>query len=132
MTPQAAIVNLYKAGDVLGMHRDVSEYCDNGLVSISLGCDGIFIAGLQSESDASPRYIVLRLHSGDAIYMSGSARFAWHGVARVLPSTCPSWLSDWPAQPKDNPNVHPEFEAWRGWMSNKRVNLNARQIRNQT
>lgn len=131
MKPEAAIVNLYKGGDVLGMHRDVSEHCDNGLVSISLGCDGIFIAGLESEGDGATRYVILRLHSGDAVYMSGPARFAWHGVPQVLPLTCPSWLSDWPAKINVESNACTEYDAWRGWMSSRRVNLNVRQIRDR-
>ena len=42
---QAAIVNFYSAGDTLSVHRDVSEECDTGLISISFGCDGLFMIG---------------------------------------------------------------------------------------
>ena len=137
--PEAAIVNIYTPGDTLSVHRDVSEDSDNGLVSISLGCDGIFIAGIESEDDDiknnnsnQPAQLVVRLRSGDAVYMTGQARFAWHGVPQVIPDTCPPWLGEWPAaapdaEPRnDGPDRH---EAWRGWMKNKRVNLNVRQMR---
>ena len=47
MRAEAAIVNLYSPGDTLSLHRDVSEECEEPLVSISLGCDGIFVIGLE-------------------------------------------------------------------------------------
>lgn len=117
MKPQAAIVNLYSPGDTLSLHRDVSEKSDRGLVSISLGCDCLFVIGNQHSSDG----LVIRLRSGDGVYMSEDARFAWHAVPRILPNTCPSVLKSWPAESG-------QFEDWRGWMSNKRINLNVRQM----
>jgi alkylated DNA repair protein alkB family protein 1 len=60
------------------------------------------------------------LRSGDAVYMSGEARFAWHGVAKIVPGTCPDYLSDWPGK---------DFPDWKNWMRNKRINLNVRQMR---
>ncbi len=120
MEPEAAIVNLYSPGDTLSLHRDVSEQVDRGLVSISLGCDAIFIIGLQDRTTAETSHEVLRLRSGDAVYMSGESRFAWHGVPKIIPGTCPEYFADWPG------NYFPE---WKNWMSNKRVNLNVRQMR---
>jgi alkylated DNA repair protein alkB homolog 1 len=117
MKPQAAIVNLYSPGDTLSLHRDVSEKSDRGLVSISLGCDCLFVIGNQHPSDG----LVIRLRSGDGVFMAEDARFAWHGVPRILPNTCPSALKSWPAESG-------QFEDWRGWMSNKRINLNVRQM----
>jgi DNA alkylation damage repair protein AlkB len=119
MTPEAAIVNIYSPGDTLSLHRDVSEKSDKGLISISLGCDCLFVIGSQNASDG----LVIRLRSGDAVYMSEDARFAWHGVPRILPNTCPSALEKWPAESG-------QFEDWRGWMSRKRINLNVRQMNN--
>lgn len=131
MKAQAAIVNLYSPGDTLSLHRDVSEECDRGLVSISLGCDCLFVIGLdaegRSEAQSLPasqaRCVVVRLRSGDAVYMSKEARFAWHGVPKIIPDTCPAYLRDWPA------NASGDYEAWRGWMDGKRINLNVRQMR---
>jgi alkylated DNA repair protein alkB homolog 1 len=117
MKPQAAIVNLYSPGDTLSLHRDVSEKSDRGLVSISLGCDCLFVIGNQHPSDG----IVIRLRSGDGIFMAEDARFAWHGVPKILPNTCPSALKLWPAGSG-------QFKDWRGWMGNKRINLNVRQM----
>jgi DNA alkylation damage repair protein AlkB len=118
--PQAAILNLYTPGDTLSVHRDVSEECDQALVSISIGCEAIFIIGNEDGSNVA----ALWLRSGDAICMTGSSRFAWHAVPKVLPNTCPTWLRDWPALGSERPN----FETWRGWIANKRINLNVRQM----
>lgn len=131
MKAQAAIVNLYSPGDTLSLHRDVSEECDRGLVSVSLGCDCIFVIGLAAETSGEAtsrttresRCVVVRLRSGDAVYMSKEARFAWHGVPKIIPDTCPAFLRDWPA------NASGDYEAWRGWMNRKRINLNVRQMR---
>ncbi|KAI1116567.1 hypothetical protein F5Y14DRAFT_68602 [Nemania sp. NC0429] len=128
---QAAIVNFYTPGDTMMMHRDVSEQIDKGLVSLSIGCDALFMIapndfGKTAESkDKNPpekRYLLLRLRSGDAIYMSQESRFAWHGVPKVLKGTCPTFLEDWPAEDG-------RFEEWRGWMRNKRININVRQVK---
>jgi DNA alkylation damage repair protein AlkB len=119
MVPQAAIVNLYSPGDTLSLHRDVAEHCARGLVSISIGCDGIFVLGLQE--DTGCKSVALRLQSGDAVFMNGASRYAWHGVPQIVPNTCPEWLQDWPGE---------EYEPWLGWMANKRINLNVRQMWN--
>lgn len=135
MRPEAAIVNVYSPGDTLSIHRDVSEESDKGLISISLGCDGIFIAGFGNEDDDGihPAHVAVRLRSGDAVYMSGQARFAWHGVPQILPNTCPVWLSEWPATNRQEREIQKKgtdhYEGWRGWTLDKRVNLNIRQIK---
>jgi len=120
MEPQAGIVNFYSPGDTLSLHRDVSEEVDRGLVSISIGCDAIFVIGVWDKDFGKTRNMVLRLQSGDALYMSGESRFAWHGVPKIISGTCPKYLADWPGD---------EYPQWRGWMSNKRINLNVRQMR---
>ena len=135
MRPEAAIVNIYSPGDTLSVHRDVSEESDKGLISISLGCDGIFIAGFGNEDNDGihPAHLAVRLRSGDAVYMSGQARFAWHGVPQIIPKTCPGWLGDWPASNRTDTEGQKKgtdcYEGWRGWMLDKRVNLNIRQMK---
>ncbi|KAK4196849.1 hypothetical protein QBC40DRAFT_286563 [Triangularia verruculosa] len=132
---QAAIVNFYTPGDTMMMHRDVSEETDKGLISLSFGCDSLFMiapndVGKMTEEekkaagygDGQKEYLLLRLRSGDAIYMTKDSRFAWHGVPKVLKGTCPDYLEDWPAEDG-------KYEEWRGWMKNKRINLNVRQMR---
>ncbi|CAZ81386.1 unnamed protein product [Tuber melanosporum] len=77
---------------------------------VSLGCEALFIAGV-GEGEG----VVIRVRSGDAIVMSGEARWAWHSVPTIASGTCPDWLQEWP-------------EERRGWMKGKRVNLNVRQM----
>ncbi|KAK4245799.1 hypothetical protein C7999DRAFT_33799 [Corynascus novoguineensis] len=131
---EAAIVNFYSPGDTMMMHRDVSEETDRGLVSLSLGCEGLFMIAPNDEDSEQQKtviegrgggrkeFLLLRLRSGDAIYMTKESRFAWHGVPKVLRGTCPDYLEDWPAEDG-------KYEEWRGWMRNKRINLNVRQMR---
>jgi alkylated DNA repair protein alkB family protein 1 len=125
---EAAIVNLYSPGDTLSLHRDVSEECNQPLVSISLGCDGIFIAGLNGDGeDGGPRVSAMRLRSGDAVLMSGEARYAWHGVPKIVEGSCPGWMADWPGIGVDGEEGG-RFAQWKGWMAGKRINLNVRQM----
>lgn len=130
MKAEAAIVNLYSPGDTLSLHRDVSEECGQPLVSISIGCDGIFVVGLDGTDDSGePNVATIRLRSGDAVLMSGASRFAWHGVPKVLGGTCPEWLENWPCHALERGDVcYARFEQWRGWMKGKRINLNVRQM----
>lgn len=123
MRPEAAIVNIYSPGDTLSVHRDVSEESGQGLVSISLGCDGIFVTGTEDKDGKSPKILAVRLRSGDAIVMSGPSRFAWHGVPQIIANTCPDSLKNWPAEETSR-----VFDEWNGWMLNKRINLNMRQV----
>jgi alkylated DNA repair protein alkB homolog 1 len=144
MKAEAAIVNLYSPGDTLSAHRDVSEACAQPLVSISLGCEAVFIVGVEDQVSApavpaapggssapsttkyNMRSAVLRLHSGDAVLMSGQSRYAWHGLPRVMPDTCPAYLQDWPATGSEDNKQR--YAAYKGWMKGKRVNLNVRQM----
>ena len=47
MKAEAAILNLYSPGDTLSLHRDVAETSATGLISVSLGCDAIFVLVLR-------------------------------------------------------------------------------------
>lgn len=116
---QAAIVNLYTPGDTLSVHRDVSEACDRDLISISIGCDALFLVGNEDGSSTA----TIRLRSGDAVLMSGPSRYAWHAVPKVIAGTCPAALTKWPSTSSD-----PRLEQWRGWLRSKRINLNVRQM----
>ena len=71
--------------------------------------------------------LTMRLRSGDALFMSGPSRFAWHGVPRIIPDTCPEHLADWPAAGALE-GRESDYEHWRGWMKRKRVNFNVRQM----
>ncbi|KJK81718.1 hypothetical protein H634G_02980 [Metarhizium anisopliae BRIP 53293] len=133
---QAAIVNFYSSKDTMMMHRDVSEEVDKGLVSLSFGCDCLFMIAPNSRAgrdddkadktdgpaQGEKKYLLLRLRSGDAIYMTKESRYAWHGVPKIIGGTCPDYLESWPAE-------NGEYAEWEGWMKNKRINLNVRQMR---
>lgn len=125
--PQAAILNFYSPGDTLSIHRDVSEDCDHSLVSISIGCDALFFVANTDGSQSE----VIRLRSGDAVLMSGKSRYAWHAVPKVLAGTCNDELRNWPDL-RHGSDEHTQWRAqWRGWLGNKRINLNVRQMREE-
>ncbi|KAI9894414.1 MAG: hypothetical protein M1814_003171 [Vezdaea aestivalis] len=128
--PEAAIVNVYSPGDTLSLHRDVSEECNQPLVSISLGCDCIFLVGIEQGESKKLSWAALKLRSGDALYMADDARFAWHGVPKIFSGTCPSSLEAWPSSQSESMDPHAvdQFSSWKGWLANKRVNLNVRQV----
>lgn len=113
MEPEAAIINVYSPGDTLSLHRDVSEKINRPLVSISLGCDALFIIG-NNEPNA---FHVIPLQSGDVVYMAGEARYAWHGVSRIIAGTCPEYLKQLSGA-----------GHWEDLMNDKRINLNVRQM----
>ncbi|GLI61765.1 hypothetical protein VaNZ11_004234 [Volvox africanus] len=80
--PDAAIVNYYQQGDVLGGHLDdVERDMAQPIISVSLGCPAIFLMG-GSTKDVSPSAILL--HGGDVLVLAGEARCCYHGVPRIL------------------------------------------------
>lgn len=108
---EAAIVNFYSEGNTLSPHQDVAEQCCADLVSISLGCSTVFYAAL-NRWDTTPLPIIL--HSGDIVVMGGPSRYAWHGIGRVLANTSPQALQS--------------DSEWAGWIPEKRININVRQM----
>lgn len=66
------------AGDVLGGHKDdVERDMAAPIVSVSLGCDGIFLIG-GATKHTEPTALLLR--SGDVMVMAGAARCCYHGA----------------------------------------------------
>jgi len=131
-TPESGVVLLYSPKDYMPVHRDVSEECERGLASFSLGCDGLFIIARdkfpgedERNEDREQEMIVIRVRSGDVVQMGGETRFAWHAMPKVLAGTCPLWLHDWPAV-KGAENK--EYEKWKGYMKGKRLNISCRQV----
>lgn len=113
--PDTALVNFYREGDTLGGHKDdAEERSDCPIVSLSLGCDAVFLIG-GATKDVAPTAVWL--HSGDAVVLSGPARQCYHGVPRVLPGRM---LFDSTA-----PACAREVAAY---MQTTRVNLSIRQI----
>ncbi|KAF1834698.1 oxidoreductase domain-containing protein [Decorospora gaudefroyi] len=130
--PESGVVLMYSAKDFMPVHRDVSEQCQRALASFSVGCDGIFIMA-RGEDDGkgehAPRSVAIRVHSGDVVHLTGDARWAWHAMARTIPSTCPKHLASWPVgTPGATPAEEKAYKKWRGYMGTKRINVSCRQV----
>jgi alkylated DNA repair protein (DNA oxidative demethylase) len=83
--PQACLVNYYREGAKLGLHRDEDEEDFAApVVSISLGDTAIFrIGGTERQGKTE----TLKLSSGDVLVLGGASRLRYHGVDRVLSGT---------------------------------------------
>ena len=115
------------------VHRDVSEECQRGLASFSLGCDGLFIIARdkypdadQGGEDREQEMVVIRVRSGDVVQMGGQTRWSWHAMPKVMAGTCPEWLQEWPVQGVEGESKM--YEKWRGYMRGKRLNISCRQV----
>ncbi|KAF1999844.1 oxidoreductase domain-containing protein [Amniculicola lignicola CBS 123094] len=130
--PESGVVLIYGAKDFMPVHRDVSEQCERALASFSVGCDGIFIMARGEDDgigDQAPRTAVIRVRSGDCVHLTGEARWAWHAMARTIPSTCPPFLASWPVgTPGATPTEEKIYKKWKGYMGTKRLNVSCRQV----
>jgi len=118
---------LYTAKDYMPVHRDVSEESPMGIVSISLGCDGIFIISCNDMDGVAfdeDDFAIIRVRSGDVLHIAKETRFRWHCMPVILTGTCPPDLASWPAvgEAKDR------FHHWKDWMASKRLNISCRQV----
>ncbi|KAF4629995.1 hypothetical protein G7Y89_g8145 [Cudoniella acicularis] len=129
-TPESGVVLLYSPKDYMPVHRDVSEECQRGLASFSLGCDGLFIIardknpGEEDNEEREQEMVVIRVRSGDVVQMDGETRWSWHAMPKVMAGTCPEWLAEWPAKKGGKK----EYEKWKGFMKGKRLNISCRQV----
>jgi alkylated DNA repair protein alkB family protein 1 len=130
--PESGVVLIYGAKDFMPVHRDVSEQCQRALASFSVGCDGIFIMARgedDGEGENAPRTVAIRVRSGDCVHLTGEARWAWHAMARTIPSTCPPFLANWPVgTPGATSAEEKAYKKWRGYMGTKRINVSCRQV----
>lgn len=80
--PEACLINYYRPGARLGLHRDEDEMDFSApVVSISLGADARFRLGGLKRRDPSR---TLTLSSGDVVVLEGATRLAYHGIDRIL------------------------------------------------
>jgi len=80
--PEACLINFYDQQAHMGLHQDRDEQDFSApVVSLSLGDTCLFRIGGTERRDATRS---LRLASGDAIVLGGSARLAFHGVDRII------------------------------------------------
>ena len=86
-TPDAALVNYYDHGAAMGMHQDKDERSDAPVVSLSIGETCNFRFG-NTQTRSKP-YADVELRSGDLFVFGGPSRFAYHGIPKVFPGTCP-------------------------------------------
>ncbi len=82
---EACLINYYGADARMGLHQDRDEEAlDAPVVSLSLGDTCVFRVGGTERRDPTR---TLRLASGDALVLAGSARLAFHGVERIIPAS---------------------------------------------
>lgn len=80
--PDACLVNLYRDGARMGLHRDLDEANRKApVLSISLGDTALFRLGGLARGDPTRS---MRLASGDICVLAGEARMAFHGVDRTI------------------------------------------------
>jgi alkylated DNA repair protein (DNA oxidative demethylase) len=78
----ACLVNLYREGAKMGLHRDEDEADFRfPVLSVSLGDTAVFRIGGLKRTDPTRS---VRLASGDVCLLAGQARLAFHGVDRIL------------------------------------------------
>jgi alkylated DNA repair protein (DNA oxidative demethylase) len=83
--PEACLVNFYRQGAKMGLHRDEDEEDFSApVVSVSLGDTAVFRIG---GSERGGKTATLKLSSGDVLVMGGASRLCYHGIDRVLTGT---------------------------------------------
>ena len=79
--PDSMLVNFYREGAKMGLHRDADENAyDAPVVSVSLGDPARFRMGGLARKDPTTS---VELASGDVMVMGGPSRLAYHGVDRI-------------------------------------------------
>ncbi|GAA2439309.1 alpha-ketoglutarate-dependent dioxygenase AlkB family protein [Streptomyces mauvecolor] len=84
-SPDTALINFYDGAAKMGLHQDKDEKSGAPVVSLSIGDSCVFRFG-NSENRGRP-YTDVELSSGDLFVFGGPARFAYHGVPKVMPET---------------------------------------------
>ncbi|MGW6456870.1 alpha-ketoglutarate-dependent dioxygenase AlkB family protein [Streptomyces sp. NPDC055078] len=84
-SPDTALINFYDGAARMGMHQDKEEQSTAPVVSLSIGDSCVFRFG-NTRTRGRP-YTDVELMSGDLFVFGGPARFAYHGVPKVLPGT---------------------------------------------
>ena len=83
--PEACLVNVYRPGARMGLHRDADEEDFSApVLSVSLGDTAVFRIGGAARADPTASF---DLASGDVVVMGGASRLAYHGVDRIRAGT---------------------------------------------
>ena len=83
--PEACLVNVYRPGARMGLHRDADETDFSApVLSVSLGDTAVFRVGGAARTDPTAS---VELASGDVLVMGGQSRLSYHGVDRIKAGT---------------------------------------------
>ncbi|PWA46460.1 Oxoglutarate/iron-dependent dioxygenase [Artemisia annua] len=119
--PEAAIVNYFGPGDMLGGHLDDMEVdWSKPIVSMSLGCKAIFLLGGKSRNDEP---LAMFLRSGDIVLMSGEARERFHGVPRIFTDAEHAEIGSLEKLLSDEDDI-----CYLEYIKTSRININIRQV----
>jgi alkylated DNA repair protein (DNA oxidative demethylase) len=84
-SPEACLINYYASAARMSLHQDRDEADFSApVVSLSLGDTCLFRFGGATRGGPTRS---IRLASGDALVLGGTARLAFHGVDRIIPGT---------------------------------------------
>jgi alkylated DNA repair protein (DNA oxidative demethylase) len=79
--PDTMLINRYVPGvGRLGLHQDRDEESKAPIISISIGCTGIFVT-TKSYNGPQTKHA---LRNGDVFIFGGEDRMIWHGVDSIL------------------------------------------------
>eukprot|EP01095_Lingulamoeba_sp_RSL-Kostka_P012528 TRINITY_DN4986_c0_g1_i1.p1 TRINITY_DN4986_c0_g1~~TRINITY_DN4986_c0_g1_i1.p1 ORF type:complete len:376 (+),score=122.44 TRINITY_DN4986_c0_g1_i1:55-1182(+) len=129
MKPESGTINFYPDSSYrMGGHIDNSEHdMTKPIISFSFGNSVIFIIGGETKETIPT---ALFISSGDILIMSGKSRYCYHGVPRMIPNTCPEYLSDF----NEDVDIDSEIPDWDKFCSDYitvgRLNMNMRQVIN--
>lgn len=136
---EACILKFYDERASMLAHVDDAEPARSApVVSLSLGCDAIFLLG-GPERESGPILPIL-LRSGDALLLGGRARLCYHALARVYPHTAPAHLLLATPPPSSSAAHQRDGGSGRGgravelsdeeraWLATHRININMRQV----
>lgn len=93
--PECCLINYYQGEKAkMGLHQDRDETdLTAPVLSFSLGDSAVFRVGGQTRRGATRS---VKLHSGDAIILGGTARLSYHGIDRILPGSSQMLVPDFP------------------------------------
>ncbi|KAK3040862.1 hypothetical protein RJ639_029206 [Escallonia herrerae] len=118
---EAAIVNYFGPGDMLGGHLDDMEAdWSRPIVSMSLGCKAVFLLGGKSREDPP---LAMFLRSGDIVLMAGEARECFHGVPRIFTDEESAEVT-----PLELQFSHEDDLCFLDYIKTSRININIRQV----
>ncbi|GAB4845185.1 hypothetical protein Ancab_038593 [Ancistrocladus abbreviatus] len=119
--PEAAIVNYFGLGDMLGGHLDDMEAdWSKPIVSLSLGCKAIFLLGGKTRQDEP---LAMFLRSGDIVLMAGEARECFHGVPRIFTDDSHAEIA-----PLETHLSSEADNCFLEYIRASRININIRQV----